>query len=405
MAAFTVIPTMLVGVQSSETEKLAVIDRSGYGVGEKFQKALEEYKLPDTDIPYYRVVEIFEIEPTDTIRYNVLNDSLVEIINNKDLKYFLVINENPHDADTNLYLVTNSDSFRSIGRFERKLSNILSSIRLEMSNINLAVDSVLTLTERIDLPIRDAKGESMPFQVKYFSMIIFIGIMFAMIFGYGQMVMRSVIEEKNSRIMEVLISSVSPFQLMLGKILGLGAATFTQVAIWTVLGAGIYSMKGAFDIDPAIDRIVFDPLIIVAFILFLITGYLFYSTVFSLIGSIVNSEKEAQNFVMPITLSMILPFMVGIYVIQQPNSTLSIVLSLIPFLTPTMMMMRIIFIAPTLTSYSLFSGIIFEAIIGFLILVLAIIGMTWLTAKIFRVGILMYGKRPTLPEIVKWIKY
>ena len=164
-------------------------------------------------------------------------------------------------------------------------------------------------------------------------------------------------------------------------------------------------MKGAFDIDPAIDRIVFDPLIITAFILFLITGYLFYSTVFSLIGSIVNSEKEAQNFVMPITLSMILPFMVGIYVIQQPNSTLSIVLSLIPFLTPAMMMMRVIFIAPTLTSYSVFSGIIFEGIIGFLILVLAIIGMTWLTAKIFRVGILMYGKRPTLPEILKWVKY
>ncbi len=102
---------------------------------------------------------------------------------------------------------------------------------------------------------------------------------------------------------------------------------------------------------------------------------------------------------------MILPFMIGIYVIQEPNSTFSVVISLIPFFVPTMMMMRVIFLAPTLTEYSLFSGIVGEATLGFIIVCLTVVGMIWLTSKIFRIGILMYGKRPTLPEIIKWVRY
>ncbi len=405
MAAFTIVPSMLARVQSSTTERLAVIDQSGLQVGSQLEEALKVYTLPDSDQPYYAVEEVFTIDPVDTATFAAIQDSLRRLINNKDLKYFLVIKQDAYLADSNLYLVTNSENFRSIGRFERKLSDIVSSIRLEMSSINLPVDSVLSLTERIDLMVQDAKGESIPFQIKYFGALLFVMLIFGMSIGYGQMVMRSVIEEKNSRIMEVLISSVSPFQLMLGKILGLGAATFTQLVVWYVIGLGIYLMRGTLNIDPSIARIVFDPFIILSFILFMISGYLLFSTLFALVGSIVNSEKEAQNFVAPITLTMIVPVILGIHVVQEPNSTLSVVMSLIPLFTPTMMMMRVIFIAPSLTEYSLFSGILGEAVLGFIFVVLAIIGMIWLTSKIFRVGILMYGKRPTLPEILKWVRY
>ncbi|TET96470.1 MAG: ABC transporter permease [Candidatus Zixiibacteriota bacterium] len=405
MAAFMVLPAMLAQMKSSKTEKLAVIDQSGYDIGSKFSVALDEYKLDDDQTPYYKVEEIFHIDSTDTAHFAVINDSLSRLINAKELKYFLVIRAGAHLADSNIYLVTNSDNFRSIARFEKRVSDIVSSIRLQMSNVNLTVDSVLSLTERVDIHIRDAKGESIPFQIKFFSALIFVGIMYGMIFGYGQLVMRSVIEEKNSRIMEVLISSVSPFQLMLGKVMGLGAATFTQVVVWFILGTGLYIMRGTFNIDPSIDRILFNPAIICFFILYMISGYILFSTFFALIGSIVNSEKEAQNFIFPIVMVMILPFMLGIHVIQEPNSTLSVTLSFIPFLTPTMMLMRVIFIAPTLTEYSLFSGIVGEASLAFILVVLSTLGMIWLTAKIFRVGVLMYGKRPTLPEIVKWIKY
>ena len=405
MAAFTLLPALLVRNEASSAEKLAIIDQTEHRLGEKFGQSLERYKLDDSSINYYDVVNIFNIAPDDSLTYNTVYDSLRELIIDKNLKYYMVIKNDAQFIDTNVFLVTNSDNIVSFNRFERRISDILSASRLEMSNINLDIDSVLNLTKRIDLRTKDAKGESMPFQVKYFSAIVFVGIMFGMIFGYGQLVMRSVVEEKNSRIMEVLISSASPFQLMLGKIMGLGAATFTQIAVWFILGAGIYMMKGSIAIDPSIDRIVFNPVIIIFFILYMVSGYLLYSTLFALIGSIVNSEKEAQSFIFPITMALILPFMIGIYVVQEPNSTVSTVLSLIPFLTPTMMMMRVIFVAPTLTSYSLFSGIIAEASIGFILIVITLLAMVWLTGKIFRIGILMYGKRPTLPEIIKWIKY
>jgi ABC-2 type transport system permease protein len=405
MAAFTVIPAMLARMQSSETEKMAIIDMSGSQIGEKFEAAIAGYKLSDSTQPRYGVERVFELDADDTVRYNVLNDSLCTLINNKQLRYFLVVKEGVQLADSNAFLVTNSDNFQTFDRFERRLSDILSSFRLRMSDINLPVDSVLALTEKVELRIKDAKGESIPFEVKYFTALVFVMIMFAMMLGYGQLVMRSVIEEKNSRIMEVLISSVSPFQLMLGKVVGLGAATFTQMAVWVVIGAGLFLMRGTFQIGSSIDRIVFNPFIVISFLAYMISGYLLFSTMFALIGSIVNSEKEAQNFVFPITMCMIIPVMLGIYVVQEPNSTVSVVLSLIPFLTPTMMLMRIIFVAPTMTEYSLFSGLVGEAVLGFILVSLSVVGMIWLTSKVFRVGILMYGKRPTLPEILKWIKY
>ncbi len=405
LAGIAVVPALLAMRGASETEQLAVIDQSSNDLGERFAKALEQYKLDDEETSYYNVQARIEIDPLDETRFTEVHDSLAHLISEKQLKYIVVFKPKAHRSDTGVFVVTNSDNFRTFNRFERRISDVLSSVRLNESNVNLSVDSVLHLTRRIDLSIRDAKGESVPFEVKYFSAVIFILIMFAMMIGYGQMVMRSVIEEKNSRIMEVLISSVSPFQLMFGKVMGLGAATLTQIAVWFLMGAGIYVMKGTLDISPSVDRVLFNPVIVIFFILFMISGYLLFSTIFALIGSIVNSEKEAQNFVMPVTLTLVLPLILAMYIIQEPNSTVSIVLSLIPFLTPPMMTMRVIFVAPTLSEYSLFSGIVGEAALGFILVCLTVVVMVWLTAKIFRIGILMYGKRPTLPEIVRWVRY
>ena len=404
MGAFMVVPTLLARMNASSTEHLAVVDQSGYNIGRQFAASLQQFRLNDSTA-YYNVDRVFALAPADSVRANMLVDSLRQLVSDKDLKYFLVVRPGAHLTDSNLYLVTNSDNFRSIDRFERNLSDILSTIRLKQSDVNLTIDSVLALTKSVSLPIRDTKGESIPFEMKYVSAMVFVMLMFAMLIGYGQMVMRSVIEEKSSRIMEVLVSSVTPFQLMIGKIIGLGAATFTQIGIWLVIGLGLYTMKGALNVDPSIDRIVFNPLIACSFVAFLITGYLLFSSLFALVGSVVTSEKEAQNLVAPITITMILPLVLGISVVQDPHSSLATVLSFIPFTAPTMMIMRVVFLAPTLTEYSLFSGIVGEAILSFLIVCLSVVAMIWLTGKIFRIGILMYGKRATLPEIVKWLRY
>jgi ABC-2 type transport system permease protein len=207
--------------------------------------------------------------------------------------------------------------------------------------------------------------------------------------------------------MEVLVSSVSPFQLMLGKVLGFGAAAFTQVFIWVLMGAIMALASGsmALDINPIITRIVFNPVIAVFFVLLFVSGYVLYSTLFALLGSIVNSDKEAQSFIFLIVMPLMMPVLVGSSIAQDPNVGWATIMSFIPFFTPTMMMMRVMFIAPTMTEISFTSGIIPEATLAVLLTCLMTVGVVWITGKVFRVGILMYGKRPTLPELIKWIKY
>jgi len=407
MAGFMLLPAMLAQKEVTVSERVAVIDRGELGIGEQFSESLKRYKLKGTDEPSYIVKGMFHVSPDDQARFRQIHDSLAQAVTEKSLKYFLIIEPNAHLSDTNLYLVTNSDNFRTINRFESRLSDIMSKRRLHMSEINLPVDSVLALTQRIGLTLRDTKGESIPFFAKYIGALIFVMIIYMMIITYGATLMRSVIEEKGSRIIEVLISSVTPFQLMLGKVVGLGAAAFTQVAVWVLIGVVIFFVSGsaALQVEPAVERMVFNPVIVVFFILFFVSGYLLYSTLFALVGSIVNTDKEAQHFIFPISISLIIPMMVGIGVIQDPYATWVLVLAYIPFFSPTMMLMRVIFLAPTATEYSLFSGILGEASLAFLLIVATTLLVIWVTARIFRVGILMYGKRPTLPEIIRWVRY
>lgn len=407
MAAFGLLPTYLATRTADSAETLAIIDQSGKGVGGKVSAALDEFKLSDGATPQYYVDTIITLGVDDSAAFQANLDTLKYLLTEQQIKYLLVVKPDFEKADTNMFLVSNSEGFRSISRFEHLISKIAATERLSKSNVNLSIDSVLALTAQVDLPRRDAKGESVDFGIKWGASMIFIMLIYFVIIGYGQIIMRSVIEEKSSRIMEVLVSSVTPFRLMLGKILGLGGATLTQLFIWLILGAVLYLGSGAMamSMDPAIIHIVFNPVVISFFVLFLIFGYLMFSTLFALIGSIVNSDKEAQNFVLPVTMLLIVPFIIGISIIQDPNSTMARTLSFVPFFTPTLMMMRIIFIAPSATKLSFFSGILGEATLAFIILLLTTLAVVWAASRIFRVGILMYGKRPTLAEIVKWVRY
>ncbi|MCB2229125.1 ABC transporter permease [bacterium] len=408
MAAFMVLPALLAGSEQTASEHMAVVDQSGLSIGTRFEEALQKYTVGEDSLPAYVFDQVFEVSVDDNARRISLVDSLSAAIQAKQIKYLLVVMPHPELSDNNLALVTNSDDFRAIRRFEQSLTDIISAIRLEHSDVNLPVDSVLSLTRSVDLPLRDSQGEAIPFEVKYFAALILVMLIYGMIVTYGTMLMRSVIEEKSSRIMEVMVSSVSPFQLMLGKVMGLGAAAFTTVLVWVLLGAGFMlfgGTAGASMMGDAISRMIFNPVIVVFFVLFLISGYLLYSTIFALIGSILNSEKESQNYIFPIVMILILPVMVGIGVVRDPYVMWAQIMSYIPLFAPTLMVMRIMFIAPTQMEYSLFSGIVAEGTISLLLVVAATIGMIWLTGRVFRVGILMYGKRPTLPELARWIRH
>lgn len=399
----TALPALLADRGVSQPVRYAIIDIDGQGIGQRLSQAMTRYKLDgDSTTGAYNLTRLYFVPHASSDQIDSLRSALDTAIGNGQLKYYVVIFPNIVSNDSAL-LVSKSINFRTAARFDARISGILSEMRLEDSNINLPVDSVMAMTRRIEMQQASPGGKKRDFMTVYFGAFIFIMIIFMSVIGFGQILMRSVIEEKNSRIMEVLVSSVSPFQLMLGKVVGLGAANLTQIAIWVGIGAVLFSYRGALNVPAEVGGVVFNPVLIVFFILFLIVAYVMYSSVFAFIGSICNTDKEAQNFMFPIIMSLMLPVLLLMYIIQEPDSTISVVLSMIPILTPTMMVARLNIAAPE--TFNLADPIILEAVIGLVVALAFTVFLVWVTARVFRVGILMYGKRPTLPEIIKWVRY
>jgi ABC-2 type transport system permease protein len=187
---------------------------------------------------------------------------------------------------------------------------------------------------------------------------------------------------------------------MAGKILGIAAVGFTQYAIWALFGiaATKYSPRVISSFFPAAADFPMPSIpayIFVYFIVFFILGYFLYGTMYAGIGSMVNNEKEAQQLVMPVTMFLIIPIMLMTFVIRSPDSSLSVILSIIPFFAPILMLLRISVLVPPFSQIAL----------SIVLLILTTILMIWVSAKIYRVGILMYGKRPNLAEIIKWMRF
>jgi ABC-2 type transport system permease protein len=264
---------------------------------------------------------------------------------------------------------------------------------------------------------------------------IFGFLMYMLVFIFGAQVMRGVIEEKTSRVVEVIISSVKPIQLMMGKIIGIALVGLTQFVIWIILTAGIATvlkttllsktdmteitqsmpqnvMAGsspvttnpqAASMSPELAEFskMFDSamnqpwgLIIFAFIFYFVTGYLLYASVFAAIGSAVDNETETQQFMLPVTIPIILALMVAMGTMQNPESSLSFWCSMIPLTSPIVMMARIPFGVPY-----------WQIAVSMAIMLVSFGAFVWMAAKIYRTGILMYGKKTSWKEMWKWLRY
>lgn len=217
------------------------------------------------------------------------------------------------------------------------------------------------------------------------------------VFLYGISVMRSVIEEKSSRVVEVLLGAVTPMQLMAGKILGVGAVGLTQVGIW--LGCGMLvgggGMAAAGPVLGEMRNAHVPTMALVLMPVFFLLGYLTYACLYAAIGAMCNSDEEAQQLQFPVTLPLVMCMVIAMRLIRDPDSPLSFWLSMFPLTSPLVMFVRVSLNPPAAWQIALCLGLS----VAFLW------GCIWLTARIYRVGILMYGKRPTLPEILKWIRY
>jgi ABC-2 type transport system permease protein len=218
-------------------------------------------------------------------------------------------------------------------------------------------------------------------------MIIYMSVLL-----YCIAVMRSVIEEKSSRIMEVMLASATPQQLLAGKILGVGAAGLTQIAIWVLAAAGLslfaLASGGALPVHLPLSTAI-------SFAGFFLLGYLLYSALYAAVGAMVNREQEAQQVQFLVMMPLIACVVLLQAVIQDPGSRLSFWASMIPFCSPLLMFARTVIATPP----------VWQILLSLFLLLITIYGVLVVSARIYRVGILMYGKRPTLPELVKWIKY
>lgn len=218
------------------------------------------------------------------------------------------------------------------------------------------------------------------------------------VFIYGINVMRSVIEEKSSRVVEVLLGSVTPMQLMAGKIIGVGAVGLTQIAIWIgtgcILGTGGLAMARQLLGDSLKDAHV-PTAALVLFPVFFILGYATYACLYAAIGAMCNSDEEAQQLQFPVTLPLVLCMIFATTIMRAPNTPLAFWLSIFPLTAPIIMFVRVTVNMPPA----------WQIVLAIAVNLATLYGLVWLTSRIYRVGILMYGKRPTLPEIIKWIRY
>jgi ABC-2 type transport system permease protein len=365
---------------------------------------------------------------TYTLLSDIDKDAAILLVKKREdygLLHISSVNSYEEVSDRVKFYSEKSPSLPFISGLESKIEKKLRELNLEKNGVTLQQIEDSNVNVNIGQESFDGEQSSTADNVVK---LIFGGIagylLFMFIIIYGNMIMRSVIEEKTSRIIEVIISSVKPVQLMLGKIIGTSLAGVTQFAIWLILGGILMiavSLIFGIDLTQAsapqqelmnqamqgddLQRVITDGVtavnnlpilnLVVAFIFFFIGGYLLYSSLYAAIGAAVDNETDTQQFMLPILMPLILAVYVGVFtVIEDPHGTVSTVFSFIPFTSPVVMLMRIPFGVP-----------LWQQGLSLLLLIGTFMFAVWFAAKIYRVGILMYGKKPTYKELFKWLKY
>jgi ABC-2 type transport system permease protein len=381
---------------AKEKKTLAVIDMSGLVTPTLEKYMADVYKNSQSE-PLYKLENVQT--PTDSI--SRIKEKYSDLVRKEKLHGLLVLPLDVFEKNEFELYSKNISNMEFNSALERSVSRVVSDLRLAKSGIDEQL--VRKLTQRVEIKTFKISEEG----TKEESGAVAFGISYAMILilymamlMYGQFVMRGVYEDKNSRVVEVILSSARADQFMAGKIIGIGGAGLTQFLVWAlfvVLGStyGVMMLK---EMAPGADKIPIPSIsfsVYLFFFVFFILGYFMYATLYAALGSMVNDEADAQSLQWPVTILIILGFMFMFFILNNPNSTMAVVLSLIPFFTPLLMFLR----------HSIGAAPLYQVLLGVALMIASIFGLIWFTGRIFRVGILMYGKKPTLPEVVKWIRY
>ncbi len=417
-ALIFIIPMLVMSNEDKDFKKIAVVEDGS----DLFTNVIPDTR--DTDFEYL-----------SGVRLNDIKDNFSE------MGYYGVLYISPQ-------IVTTPDAIQLISRKQPPiglLDHISGSLEKEIEKQKLLAYNIEDLDEilrtintsvRIQTIKMDESGSTRETSTGISMALAYIGgfLMYMLVFMFGSMVMRGVIEEKTNRIVEVIISSVKPVQLMLGKIIGVALVGLTQFALWIVLTlALVMVIKSSFLPEGTLEQMQQLPqslaqadqsmqgagastmtaeqlteyqelfagalnqpwgLIIFSFIFYFLTGYLLYASLFAAIGSAVDNETETQQFMLPVTIPIILGLIVAMGTMQNPESSLSFWFSIIPLTSPIVMIARIPFDVPA-----------WEIALSMGLMLVTIVGAVWMAAKIYRTGILMYGKKTSYKELWKWLTY
>ncbi len=384
MGAIMVVPVFITG-SGGKLLRVAVLDESGV-LQSQVEEALREARRNDEPR--------FDVQPAGEGTVEARTAALRKAVVDGDLDGFLLLPEGAVEASAASYYGRTVSNQMDLSLIRGKVREVVVSHRL--AEAGLDPGRVKDLTRYLEWrTIRlSEEGEREDKGVAIIFALILLMILYATILMWGQVVMAGVIEEKSSRVIEVLASGVPPTQLLAGKLLGVGGAGLTQFLVWSLSLLGI-SLAAAGPMPGNIPMPEISPLILVSFVAFFVRGFAFYASLYAAIGAAVNTIQEAQNFVFPIVIPLVLGLVCFPVILESPDGGLAVILSLIPFLTPLLMFLRIVVLTPPWWQIAL----------SLVLLGASIWGVLWVSARIYRVGILMYGKKPTFPELMRWVRH
>ncbi len=405
MLALSVLPTLIiVFAGSGETKTVAVIDDSG--------------------------LILQNLTDNEEVRYIAAEGTQEELLSADEIYGLLVIDRNIVKRPSGVKLLTpNASSLAVENNITSQMEKIIETEKLksyDIDNLDQILDNVKTSvtlqTLRMDENGEEGESQSAAISSAIGTLLNFLLYMFLVL--YGSLVMNSIIEEKNNRVLEIVVSSIKPTQLLIGKIIGVGLVAVTQIIIWvaivlcittmilpavmpadimnevTALNAGSMDISNSsIDQDMAIALGMFTNvgyvLELVGYLfLFLVGGFLFYASIFAMIGSAVDNIQDASQLQMLGIVPVIIGLVSSMAVIPNPNGLFAIIMSMIPFTSPMVMMARVPFDIPA-----------WQIVVSIVLLYLSIFFMVWIAAKIYRIGIFMYGKKPTVRDLIRWARY
>ncbi len=384
MAAFTLMPSLMLAKQRGKPLRVAVLDEDG-ALRAPVEAALASRRVDGKPR--------FEVRPGGEGAAGVQRERLKREVLEGAIDGYLFLPKDALERSVAEYHGRNVSNVMDIGLMDRAIDDALIGVRLEAAGVG--GDRVKAVMKRVELKTLQLsdKGEREDRGASFFLSMMLLMTLYTTVAMWGAALMNGVIEEKTNRVVEVVVSSISASELFAGKLLGIGAVGLAQFLVWAGFLLALSAYGGAIAVMGGLKLPEIPIHVLVLFVVFFLLGYFLYGAMYAAVGAAVNSQQEAQSLVFPVMLPLVFGVMLFPMVLSSPDSTLSVICSFVPFWTPLLMFLRVTTLTPPAWQILLSIGLTLGAVVF----------LNWAAARIYRVGILMYGKRPTFPEILRWV--